>query len=244
MVALTPGWAFISARRILTRHWSRKGLADEGIELDEIPTVRRRWDRENHHLDRYDLVVCDMGFPTSYTPRDDLIFSYLNRQREALRALHSYFLEVEQATGNDRSHGMIDHLNALLAGNWKSLISGWKKYAGFYAVVENVRAHHSSRGYHGTLAHVLLYTSDFRHALFTLPVAVLFGFLTPDEVVHLHEQHRDKTGLYFSLSGRLAVGPKSPLVKSAEEEREVSDWQAFGHWVEVVKKAKEFQVGR
>ncbi|MDO8480851.1 MAG: hypothetical protein Q7S65_03460 [Nanoarchaeota archaeon] len=240
----------------------------------------------DHHkpfnLSDYQVIICDLSVPTRYIPNPGRIAHYLERQRPALKALRAYFAGVVPAEGLVMN---LDHLldpkwdshwrflanhpkargvtseSALFDGSWQTFwdtfIEKWKERAGFYAVMTDVRNHYYQQGEGGTLPHVLLYTSDYRHALFTLPVAALFNFLTPDEIIRTHQERRrlrnlqqaDYETLHFSESGRLAVGPKSPReVKDAPSSSyyrgAVSELAAFENWVKVVHYATERQLGR
>ena len=177
-------------------------------------SFRRRWDIEDRDsLDGYEVVICDLGFPTNERLNESEV-EELCRIHE--KELNSTF-EVLR-----REIGIRYTLTVAFRELCRHSLEEIRKIAenspecGFHLVAKHARQ-----------KKVSFYTTDLGHAYDTLPLGIITGVFAPQDIEEVIGKGIDDLNFRKSKNGKLFVGLK----------------KKFDNWVRCVEAAIESQIG-
>lgn len=193
-------------------------LSELGYNIGKI-NLKKEWNLEDEPLiSNYDVILSDLEFPTNHRLSKEEIKELSEKHKSELGELYKTLSEKLSGTS------LLGKIEALLGKNsgediYESL-SRNSEDAGFLPIGYQTRD--KNRG-------ITFYTRDLNHAFITLPLGIISGLISPQDISDVipidFSRDRSYPELRVSKSGKLAVGSK---VK-------------FDNWVKALETAIKYQ---
>lgn len=203
-----------------------KTLRDRGYLIGNIEVMTEFTHKDGILLPKYDVVISDLGFPAYTTLSENEVKKLAEYHKEELKKVSSSFEEFgESASIAYVVRRLVEELDEDQPTIYK-LLAKESQGAGFLVVGSEAKKRNRK---------VSFYTNDLGHAVYTVPLGIITGLITAEEIQDIIDKSpEEEVPLFYpffirflkaSKDGRFMVGSK----------------KEFENWIKAVETAIKYQ---